>query len=76
MRVHRSKHALVLFARRWSLGLIDHRVHRPLFSERYRLGGARYLHIGPWCVRFRRYAGTHPTPSPGTPAPAGHDRKA
>lgn len=53
MRLHRTPHAAVLFVGSRSFGVIDHRFHRPLFSERYGHGPARYWHIGPVCFRYR-----------------------
>jgi hypothetical protein len=42
----------------FGLRLEDHRIDRPLFSERYNgqhgIPKRRYLHIGPLCVLFLR----------------------
>lgn len=76
MKFLHGDRAWVIFFCGSSLGLLDHRRHKPLPSERFGLGGARYWHIGPWCIRYRRYARPSTTPSSGTPAAAGPERKA
>jgi hypothetical protein len=39
-----------LFGR--GIGFVDHRIHRPLFSERE--GYQKVLHVGPFCFRYLR----------------------
>ena len=40
----------------WQFDVKNHRLHRPLFSERYGYGKRDYRHIGPFCLRFGRLA--------------------
>jgi hypothetical protein len=42
----------------WGFGVADHRIDRPLFSERYNgrhgVKRRRYIHVGPLCLRSLR----------------------
>lgn len=44
--------------RGYGLSLTDHRLHRPLFTERFNgqhgIKRRRYLHVGSWCVSALR----------------------
>jgi hypothetical protein len=67
----------------WGLGIADHRVTPPLFSERYsgRYGVARrhFWHIGPWCIRTLHPLGgswPHPPVTPSAPSGEPHRESA